>query len=62
MNENAELLVVLEKARLYDKAKSTVPKAKLQGTKSLKGGAAKPAPKSVKKDKLGSKIDNMFDS
>ena len=61
VNENAELLVILEKARLYDKAKSTVPQSKLKGaTKTLKGGAAKPAAKPVKKDKISSKIDKMF--
>ena len=52
VNTNAELLALVEKARLYDKANSEVPKAKLKGAKkTLKGGAAKP-PKTKSKDPL----------
>ena len=61
VNTNAALLAMVEKARLYDKAHAEKPKAKLKGSsKTLKGTAAKPAPKAVKQDRVQSVIDSMF--
>ena len=58
---NAALLAMVEKARLYDKAHSSKPKAKLKGSsKTLKGKASKPAPKAVEKSQIDSTIDKMF--
>ena len=57
-----ELMVLLEKARMFDKGQSVAVKGKLKGNKSgIKGGAAKAAPKAApKKSTLQSKLDNMF--
>ena len=62
VNTNPELLAMVEKARLYDKAQTSKTSAKLVGTKkTLKGGSAKAAPKAAqKKSSLQSKIDDMF--
>lgn len=61
INTNASLLAMVEKARLYDKAHSEKPKAKLKGSsKTLKGKASKPTQPKVEKDQIGSTIDRMF--
>ena len=62
ITNDAELLILAEKARLYDKAKSNVPKAKLKtsGKKSLRSGASKSKPAKTPVNRIDSKIDEMF--
>ena len=58
---DAELIILAEKARLYDKAHSS-SKAKLKGSgKTLKGGATKSRSRNKQPvDKIQSQIDEMF--
>ena len=63
VTNDADLIILAEKARLYDKAQSKAPKAKLKGSgRTLKGGATKSRPKNSKPtDQIQDTIDKMFE-
>ena len=64
VNTEPSLLAVFEKARLYDKNQSAIPKGKLKvnSNRTLKGGSgnATAPKKTATVDPIQSKIDNMF--